>query len=125
MGISSRTLAILALRVACAAVACSTAPALAAGPLDDFTARSSVGSMFYFRVPLGSPAESMRGGTLSFVLKNEFASIYPVFQREQLSYPGRATTNFNLMDLKLGLSGHFRGLAIGGLTALGEASSNK
>ena len=81
--------------------------------------------MFYFRLPLGSPAETARGGTMSFILKDEFASTYPVFQREQLSYPGRATTNFNLMDLKLGLSGQFRGLAVGGLTALGDASLNK
>jgi hypothetical protein len=123
MGIS-RKLAIWALPIACAFAALLAAPAWAAGPLDDFAARSSVGSMFYFRLPLGSSAEAARSGTLSFVLKDEFASSY-LFQREQMSYPGRATTNFNLMNLKLGLSGQFRGLAIGGLTALGDAASAK
>jgi hypothetical protein len=124
MGISARTLAVWSLRIACVVAAWLTTPAWAAGPLDDFAARSSIGSMFYFRLPLGSPADTVRGGTLNFVLKNEFASSY-VFLREQMSYPGRATTSFNLMDLKLGLSAQFRSLAIGGVTALGDASLNK
>jgi hypothetical protein len=124
MGISLRTLAVWSLRIACAVSVWLTTPAWAAGPLDDFAVRSSVGSMFYFRLPLGSHADTMRGGTLNFVLRNEFVSSY-VFQRELNSYPGRATTSLNLIDLKFGLSTEFHSLAIGGVTALGDASSNK
>ena len=124
MGISTRTLAVCILRMVCAVSTCSTAPALAAGPLDDFAARSSVGSMFYFRLPLGPAAQSARGGTLGFMLKNELASSYTLFQKEQRSYPERATSSFNLMDLKLGMSGRFRSLTLGGLTALGTSPPN-
>jgi len=118
MGISTKAWTTRAFAMACSAAAvCATTPA-AAGPLDDLGMRSSVGSMLYFHLPLGS-SQSLRFGTFNFVLKNEFASSAPGFEREKPTNPMSANTSFNLMNLELGLSGRPRSLALTGLTALG------
>ena len=125
MGISTRALANCALGIACSVAAvCQSAPVWAAGPLDDFGGPSSVGSMFYFHLPLGS-SQPVRDGTFSFVLMNELTSSHPAFQREKGPSQDQAATNFNLMDLKLSLSGRFRSFALSGLTTLGENPPNK
>ena len=123
--LSARALATCALGIACsAAVVCQSVPAWAAGPLDDLAARSSVGSMFYFHLPLGS-SETVRGGTFSFVVNNDLASSYPAFQHEKGLGPDHAITRLNLMNLQLSLSGRFRSLALSGLTALGNGTPEK
>jgi hypothetical protein len=122
MGAKMRAFSIRALRVASSMAFAfyQTGPAMAYGPYEEFGGRTGIKPMVYFHLSLGpSSVESNRTGSFGFALKNEFSYAHPAYQRERGPYSDTAAS-FGLMDLSIGLDGKFRGLALGGMTTLGD-----